>query len=419
MTKQKLLKGLIACSLTVGVSISTFAADVDYRKAMNAQIMPQVGLSSINNNREMVQFSRAVKADHLSRAVSSVAKVESQQYLMKVTGEQLNKGLSIDTTGAGALVRISPVSGSRALQLEEFNIITPAGKQLVATDAMGLKANSQDLQDTPFSKGTSVFTFDKALGSGRFQMKASSSLANDQQFVVSVLEKDSPYKLTLQTGARQMFAGENFSANVSLSAKAQLSKVSGMFRSPDGREFSAKFAASKNGQYNASMVMNLPMTAAQGLWELRVTSEGQSGKLTVKRDARIAFAYNPVTAFVQRSSTPKVRRTNVESNIAVDTQYAGRYEVMGVLYASVKGRQIPVIEARTAMWLEVGENRIPLSFEKAAKQLRAMGADSIQVKNIVLTDQSRMSVMPQSDSMSTRVARLPRQKAEVKRVDLR
>jgi len=319
----------------------------------------------------------------------------------------------VETSSTGSLVRITPAKGAKrqSLKVNDLMIITPSGEEIMAANAVSFKASSRDLQATPFPDGTSVFKLDKKLGAGQFKVKSANRLERDKQFIVTVLEKSSPYQLRLQTGSRQIFAGQNFSAKIRLNNLNQLtksiskrshldsvklSKASGHFLSPDGRQFPVKLSQLSSGEFKLDSKMNLPMTAAQGLWELQVSSSAQHGQLRIKRNARIAFAYSPVTALVEKVLKPKVTaQGRIESKVNVRVEYAGRYEVMGVIYAQKNGLSVPIMESRTAMWLEVGNNQIPLLFDKLAE-----GASSYHVKDIILTDQSRMSVFPQTALLS-------------------
>jgi hypothetical protein len=412
---------LLTASISTLLSFSLNAANVGYRNAMKAQLMlPQLELSSVNNRQEKVQFSQIVTSSDLAKLKKTFPVVKSQQYFMRVTGAELNKGLSIDTSAAGALVRISPTKNSNAspIKVEELNVTTPSGNKMAAVEAMAFKANSHDLQATPFPEGTSVFKFETQLGAGQFKISTTRQLMDEEEFIVNVLEKKSPYQLKLETNSHQYFAGQNFAAKIKLnnllertsnvansfnknvSKSTKITSVKGKLVAPDGREFSAEFSANKNGDFSMLMPMNLPLSAAQGLWEVNVSTQGKNGSLLIKRDARLAFAYSPVTAVVESVSMPKkFANKHIQSNVNVTVQYAGRYEVKGILYGKLKGRLAPVMETRIAMWLEVGDNQVPLIFDKAGQHLNNSAANSWVVKNVVLTDQSRMSVFPQNAQM--------------------
>ena len=430
MILKRKIKLLVTASVSSILSLSVNAANVDYKKAMEAQLMlPHLELASVNSRQEMVQFSQMVTSNDLAKLKTTLPLVKSQQYYMRVTGAELNKGLSIDTSAAGALVRISPTKGSNSssIKVEELKITTPTGNKMSAVDAMEFKANSKDLQATPFPEGTSVFKFDSQLGAGKFKINTTRQLMDKEEFIVNVLEKKSPFQLSLRTNAHQVFAGENFSAKLQLtnlsektnmlssrtnkqqSVSPKLTAVKGKLVAPDGQEYPVKFSASKNGEFNLDMPMTLPLSAAQGLWEVKVNTQGQNGALVIKRDARLAFAYNPVTAVVENVSMPRqFAKQHIQSQVTVNAQYAGRYEVKGILYGKQKGRLIPMMETRTAMWLEVGDNQVPLLFDKVREKFHSTSANTWVVKNITLTDQSRMSVFPQDSLLSSPILERPR-----------
>ncbi len=418
-------------SLTATEVTSITTTQSGYKQAMKAQAMlPQIELASINTRQEMVQYSRALKPEDTPNNPIKKPSTTSKQYVMRVTGADLNKGLPIATSSTESLVRISPVGGgkSSSIKVEELNITTPDGKEMRGLDAMGMNANSKDLQATPFPQGTSIFKFEKSLGAGTFSIKTTTKQANQQQFIVSVLEKNSPYQLKLETDKGHFYAGQIFSAKVNLASlnnnnanvplssnsltsagnqPLKLNQVKGKIVSPGGKVFEVKFTSVSQNDFRITIPINLPISANEGLWEVQVYTEGKHNNLTIKRDARLAFAYNPVTAIVYNTLPPKVvAKKHIETSVVVDVEYAGRYEAKAVLYSKRNGRLLPLMEARTAMWLETGNNHIPLLFKNALQRIKSLKGNQLILKDLVLTDQTRMSILPQTQSLSTSLAQL-------------
>jgi len=378
-------------------------------------------LPSANNHRAMVQFSRSMNSTVVSTKNIKPVKAVSQEYWFNVSGNQLKKGVEVNTSGVEALVRISPVSsvnplekkasriktqsgnvlkkqnGQTAIDLELLEITAPDGRVMQGQNAMSFSANAKQLSTTDFSQGSSGFKMSKSLSSGRFQLKTNQTIADKQQYTIYVLDKNSPFKLNLEMASQQIFSGNQLSAKVHMSRSGKQSKlnsVTAKFIAPDGKVFPVKTNGLRNGILEFNQKLDMPFSNQVGLWEMHIESQAKEGQLQISRNSKLAFAYQPRTAKVNQISQPTHRnKRGLSRSVKVSASHAGRYEVTGLLYLANKGGAKQVIaEARTAKWIEPGDAELTLLF-KSSLLPKLQKGQYFSVAKIGLNDQSRMSVL--------------------------
>jgi hypothetical protein len=419
MNRQQIFKCIGFCAVSLVIS-SAGAVSKDLKLVAQEPLLKagslasaQLNLPSFNNNRETVRFSRKVSNQSAFLKQNTPAKSESQEYWFSVNASQLNRGISIDTSGLESLVRISPknivnrsakattssqaFSGDIAVDLSQLEITSPSGQVLKGESAMSFKADSKQLSSTTFAKGTSAFKFDKAFASGRFKLRTSQQLPDGQEYLINVLEKNSPYHLNMQLASQQIIKGNIMSAKINLSnidRKAKLDRMDAKFVSPDGRSYPAKLTSNQKGDWTLQQAIDLPFAVAPGLWELQVATQGKQNNLTIKRNNKLAFSFQPKTAQLSKATSRVISRNNgISYSINVNASHAGRYEVTGLLYLVDKnGSKTAVAEARTAKWIEPGNGNITLLFNPSVFPKLQKG-QRFEVTEIGLNDQSRMSVL--------------------------
>ncbi len=408
MITNKIIKSIIFS----GLSFFMVAAHANDALLKSTELTsPQQALFSINNHRETVQFSRAMTdTDFSKKSQTQPVKTESQEYWFRVSGNDLKQGVTLDTSGVEALIRISPKSmhdprlpvakqsapsTNLAIDLEQLEITTPSGKVTKGIEAMSFHANSKQLETTPFEKGTSAFKIDKAYATGRYQLKTSQSIPDKQEYLIYVLDKNSPYKLNMTLDNQQLFSGQNMSAKIELKKSGittNLESVSGNIVSPGGKVYPINLTASKSGAFKFEEPLDMPFANRAGLWEMRVVSETQGGSSTIKRNSKLAFAFQPKTARVnKKSKQASPSKAGLTNAVNISVSHAGRYEVTGVLYIVDRdGTAKSIAEARTAKWIEQGSDKVELLFQKSLLPALKRG-QKFKVGNIGLNDQSRMT----------------------------
>jgi len=418
MNKQQFIKTIGFCAISL--AITSVAAAPKVESSFNAEVLvsPQLALPSVNNNRQLVQFSQTISEQFEMLQKGIPVKAVSQEYRFSVNGSQLKKGISIDVSGLGSLISFSPksslaskgnpsinsnnMSKNIAIDLDLVEITLPNGASFKGESAMSFKADSKQLSNTGFAKGTSAFKLDKSLNSKKFQLKTSQVLADEQEYWVNVLEKNSPFKLKMELQKQQIIAGDRLSAKVNMDAQGKrvsLGQTEAQFVSPSGQIFPAKLTSDKNGGLMFDKAISLPFATTAGLWELQVSTQGKQGEQVIKRNSKLAFSYQPKTAQIGMEQSTnglgdlKTNNNGLSYLVNVSASHAGRYEVTGMLYlVNETGSRKAVALARSAKWIEPGSDSVPLLF-KSSILPKLQNGQHFEVAQLGLNDQSRMSVL--------------------------
>ncbi len=410
MNKNKVIKNILSVSslsmLALVISTNVNAASSSPIKQLSIPVVQQTELVSIaapdyKIEQQAVHFSQKVfPKSQLSLQAHAYESI-SDEYWLEVTGEQLNKGLNLDISNPGALIRLSAKqikNGSSVLGLA----IDPSKVQLLK--------NNQVLQ-TPFKQtisqqqlatanvfpNSSAMQLDKSMGKGTFTLQVNQPLNVKQHYMVNVKEKNSPYKLHLSIAKQSYLAGEKITFNsfVNNTANKNLAKLTtnvnnAYIQTPSGEKFNVNLQKS-NGKFQVQVPQsNLP--AKRGaLYELYVNSQANDKGIKIRRNAKVAFAIAQPTARLQSNFSVNGKAASINLNVASE----GRYEVSGLVYGTSKnGTQLPIMISRSAYYLQPGEQVVQLKFDP--KILAASGLQApFTVKQLRLMDQSRMALLQQ------------------------
>ena len=324
----------------------------------------------------------------------------SKESYTTVTADELAAGVPLHTTAPRALVRVQALStvGPReqaAIHPQSMTVIDPKGRAMKAGEGMEAMVTADKLAkaDIPFAEGTSAFRLQSSLGAGEFKLKVEGASGSDR-YLVNVVEPDSPYTLTMQTGALHYLHGNELVLQAALEtavdgAKVKLSQLTGDVVSPAGRHFPVSFKADSGGRMRATLTLDADETPTPGLWEISAEGTASAKGQTVKRSIRLAFPVAMPVARLTRSAE-LTSGTGVNLAVGVEAATAGRYEVRGVLYGTVKGALTPLGVADSAQWLEQGTGSIALNF---APELIANATGPFELRELFLLDQGRLGVL--------------------------
>lgn len=329
--------------------------------------------------RKPVAFSWALDPDaELSDTAPFLA--ESREYWMTVEGSELSRGLPLQMTAPGALIRVSPARGSLGLRAGDFSV-NAAGRKVgiaQAADADALRKAGMDA-----SAGTQVLRLGDGSGAGRHVLRAANARG---RYVVHVFEPASDRVLFARADRNHALAGTPMRVSIGATDAGRKAAVASqaLLVAPDGSSQSVAVRDAVGGGQEA--VFTVPATASQakGLWELQVF--GDVGE--VPRDARTAFAVAQPTA--RFSGIFGVDAANLRVSLPVEAASPGRYEARGTLYATAKdGSLRPVSQAHAAAWMEVGDGMLVLQFARA--HVPAGYGAPFELRQLELNDQGRMA----------------------------
>ena len=329
--------------------------------------------------RAPVSFSWALDpAAALSTPAPHLA--ESREYWQTVDAAELQRGVDIDLSAPGALIRVSPGRGARTLTANDLQLAgkgRPARLEKTASDAE-LRAAGMDVE-----AGTAMVRVGRENARGRYQLRIPQARG---RYVVHVFEPDSPVVLKARADRNHAVVGETVTVDIALSDAGSpiVATAEALLVAPDGNSQPVAVSRGRDGRLSASM--RLPALAANtpGLWELQVFASGDG----LQRDARTAFAVAQPTARFKGNHAFNSQLLRVA--LPVEAGSPGRYEARGTLYASGPDRLLhPVSQAHVAAWFEPGDGMLVLDFDR--QHLPTGYGAPFEVRQLELHDQTRMA----------------------------
>lgn len=394
-------------AVSLSAAIAAQAADVQWlqtgqqdlsatqlvRSADAAPLSPNA-----NRNVELVQFQWPLEADATLASGDEGSVNESRQYWLDVDAVQLSKGVAINTSSTGAVIRVSPMNAnSRATLKREELSLSVGGRALDANASFSTFANSSQLRASgaPFAEGTIAFQLNGNVPAGEITLALNNRAASSDQYVIHVFEPNSKAIAEVRTAKSAHLVGSPI--NASLKVDGAQGQVSGFLVSPDGKtSIDLSFQAGRDG-YSASV--NAPAFQGNGLWELHTHFDGvnKAGQ-RILRDTKTAVNITAATARLNQQAQIQQSfgsaQGQVALNLGVDVAAAGRYQLSGVIYGTNKSGQLqPVALAQSAKWLEAGSQQLPLSFNVSVDGISA----PYEVRDLRLQDQSRLGVLHRQD----------------------
>lgn len=313
---------------------------------------------------------------------------ESREFWAVAEASEMQAGLAIDTTAAGAVIRISPAEGGRAVDPDRVRMLKNG--RLIAepqtfqrkTNAAQLKAAGMDVPD-----GSVVVQLAKEQGQGRFQVQLADAKG---RYLVHVFEPESPFVLKAQAGRRSVLAGDTLEVAAAMQrgdAKVAMAgnQVAGVLVSPSGRSYDLVFSGGK-----AQMQVPDDAGSEPGLWEVQLSAGTYADGASVQRDASTAVEVTRPTA--KLGGGYAFNAAAVRFDLSVQVAAPGRYEVRGTLYATgPDGVSRAVSQAHMANWLQPGKRQLALSFGRVNVPM-GYGAP-YELRFLELKDQTRMGTL--------------------------
>lgn len=348
--------------------------------------------------RKPVSFSYALNpSDELAKSTPFTA--ESREYWMQTDSSELTKGLMIDTTAPGALIRISPAVGALSIVPGNMKLLRN-GKAIDNAKAFSQQANTEQLQKAGMdvSNGTAIVKIADGQGKGRFQLMVPKASG---RYLVHVFEPNSDVTLQAKADRQNYLAGEQLVVNALLGRNEKAmtgTEISGLLVSPSGKTYDITFK-NENGSLRAVSKLPNEVTQHAGLWEVQVLAGASDGDLRIQRDARTVISIAQPTAKLNG-----VFRFNAQAlsfRMPIQVGSPGRYELSGILYATGRdGVSRPVAQAAMANWFKQGNGQLTLDFNSA--DLPAGYGAPFELKFVELKDQTRMTQL-ESREVAARV----------------
>jgi hypothetical protein len=349
--------------------------------------------------RAPVAMSWAVDGAIATAPQSFVA--QSREYYTEVSADELAAGVTIHTTSPRALVRLQPLAAgsapreSLAIHPASLVITSGAGRAYASGSGMEMLVTADKLNkaEIPFAEGTSAFRVHPELGAGALKLRAP-ELHGSARYMVNVVEPDSKFALTMQTGAPTYLHGQQLLVLPDLveqgAGRLAPGKIDGFVTSPGGRSFPVRFKPDQDGRMRAALKLDADEAPAPGLWEVHANSEAMVRGQLVKRSLRLAFGVAMPVARLDGSAAMANQPGSMGVRLGVDVGAPGRYEVRALLYGMVGGAMKPLGVAHAANWLEPGRQQLVMRY---GAELLAGASGPFELRDLNLIDQGRMGVL--------------------------
>jgi len=344
--------------------------------------------------RKAVSFSYALNPQN-ELSASTPFTAESREFWMQTDGNELSKGLMIDTTAPGALIRISPATGAAAIVPGNMKLLRN-GKAIDNAKAFSQQANTDQLQKAGMDvgNGTAIVKIADGLGEGRFQLMVPKASG---RYLVHVFEPNSDITLQAKADRQNYLAGDQLVVNALLGKNEKAmagTEISGLLVSPSGKSYDITFK-NENGSLRAISKLPNEVVHQPGLWEVQVLAGASDGNLRIQRDARTVISIAQPTAKLNGEFRFNPQALSFSMPIQVGSP--GRYELTGTLYATGRdGVARPVAQAAMANWFKQGKGVLNLNFDRA--NLPAGYGAPFELKFVELKDQTRMTQLESRES---------------------
>ena len=272
-------------------------------------------------------------------------------------------------------------------------IITSAsGDAKAISESMALVADSSTLKQSfpELFENTAAFKMSDEMGAGTFTLKSVQGLDANSEYMLNVLDKNSPHSLQVESKTH------SYQFNEKLSVKSRVTALTGPFSSkasaeliaPDGRRWPLSIQQQGN---ELKIESNIDMDTERHpgkLWKVVVDLTAKHNQTLIIRTAELAIDIH--------SQTAKMKRFKVSPNgarLEIDVLRSGRYEARAWLYALDTNQQWqPAMLLYGADWFEPGMGQLQLPFD-TAKLVAAGLSGKLKVGQVQLLDQSRLSVL--------------------------
>jgi hypothetical protein len=332
--------------------------------------------------RKPVSFAWALDpAAALETVAPHVA--ESREYWFVAEAGELARGIDVQTTAPGVVIRLSPAEGGAAIDPAAVRL-SKAGRVVADPlafaqrhDAATMRAAGMDVPD-----GSAVVRIAAGQGAGTFRLQVAQASGRT---LVHVFEPDSPYVLRAQAERSSVLAGDVLEVAAVLQrgrAKLGGGATEGELVAPSGARFPLTFTDGV-----ARFAVPVDADPGEGLWEVQMYAATVDGGVGVQREARTAVQVTRPTARLGGAYTFDAAAVAVRMPLQVASP--GRYELRGTLYATgPDGVARPVAQAHSANWFGAGHRELTLGFGRA--NVPAGYGAPFEVRDLELNDQSRM-----------------------------
>jgi hypothetical protein len=346
---------------------------------------------------EPVSYAWPLTVDRSAPAPTGPS-MESREYWVDATGRELERGLKLPLSSAGAIVRISALHAGSGVLLDADRLAVDVdGQSLPVThESGGLKLfTGSDLQAQGMSVPTDTLAFQlPERGQPRSLDLQLAGAPAEQPLVVHVFEPESPWMARLSAEHHNFLTGDELKLDVGLTdgeERFAAQSVQAVLVSPDAANAWPLEVGEDGFTLKGTTPQSLPETG-EGLYEVHAYLEGRRGDTMIRRDLKIALDIAAPTARLTESLSAGGDR-GLTVDLGVDVAAQGRYQVSGQVWGTAdNGEMRPLAMAQTAAVLEPGAGQLQLDVPADLVMQSGLSAP-FEVREVQLLDQGRMAVL--------------------------
>ncbi|MGV6851657.1 MAG: DUF4785 domain-containing protein [bacterium] len=350
--------------------------------------------SFTNFEKQTLSYSYKATGKDKSTPLMKAYQSESKSWYLDASSTELAKGVKLGALNPGAVVRLSLAGKSQKsakLSANEFNL-TLNGQDMILEQTLDQIADTGRLQnDAWFSNDTLAFRFSKDAAPGNYTLQLNSGQQNSaQQWVINVLDRNSPYTLISRIKQQAFVDNDDISITTQFSDKALKSaQYQGFLIAPDGSPGKdIYFNKTNSGLYEAhfsAQSANIP-----GLWEVQILSNAQSNHGKLFRDTRIAFSIAAANAQLTGKTfllDQRAEHKGLQFNFDMNVAQSSRYQISAQL---TDKNGFIIATAESAAVLKTGQQTLSLNF---SQQNLGKIDGPLFLKNLVIKDQASLTVL--------------------------
>jgi len=320
----------------------------------------------------------------------------SNEYWQVVTGAELNKGIKVYLSDSSTLVKLTPkarfdqgeVFKPQNLELNQIEL----GNNLASSKQKLVQLAAQkEMALAGFKDGSIALKVQNASLNAPSVLKYAQPLIADDKYIVHIKDKNSAFKLnvTAPLEIKKQFKPQ-------LKLKAELTNkqfsnadVNARLISPLGESIALKY---NNGNIDFSNELE-QLGAVKGLYQVELDVSANHLANKIKRTIKVPFIQTAKTANIH------VLDINIETSnkglinvtVPVSITQEGRFAVKATLQGySLNNQKVDIATAEVARFLSHDESlSMPFKVSRLTK-------GPYSLSNIILTDQTRMMVLPQT-----------------------
>ncbi|MCW8092321.1 DUF4785 domain-containing protein [Alteromonas sp. ASW11-130] len=350
---------------------------------------------------DYVSYSFAITPTETLLNADQPAMESSKSFWKEVTGKELKQGVAIQNNGASPLVLLSHHATTKAappIDVKQLHLEgehgQPVASKMVSEDA---------LRETGFFARSAAVTVADANSDEPLTLQSTQVFADDQLFVMTVKDKNSPVSLDVFAPYQRIKSGQSHLANVSLSLfsrrKLVLDKqnadVKAILHAPDGERIPLNLKKGSHEVLVMSPTLKNVLSPREGLYDIEVILNADVGGQRLQRNAKVAVAMSTKTG--KLNSYSLLEDEPATASISFMAFKPGRFEVRAVLYGHNKeGRRVAIMEGHAAQDVNSGKSDIRLPFNLSKVQNKAI-VGPYEIGNVRLYDQGQLALLDESN----------------------